>query len=75
MEGTITPAQVLEQTAQRFEAEESDALFDALVCAIHAGATYANVHSALLTLGEICSQSLVAMMISLQMGRMRERLQ
>ena len=56
MEGTITPAQVLEQTAQGFDAEESDVLFDALVRAIHAGVTYANVHSSLFTPGEIRGQ-------------------
>ena len=56
MEGTITPAQVLEQTAQGFDAEESDTLFDALVRAIRAGATYANVPLSLFTPGEICGQ-------------------
>lgn len=50
--GTITPAQVLPQTAQGIDAGE----FDELVRAIRAGATYANVHSALFTPGEIRGQ-------------------
>ena len=41
MEGTITPDQVLAQTAQGFAAGD----FDALVDAIRAGATYANIHT------------------------------
>jgi len=47
--GTITPAQVLAQTAQGIAAGE----FAELVRAIRAGATYANVHSALHPPGEI----------------------
>jgi len=50
--GTITPAQVLDQTAQGIEA----GAFDELVQAIRAGATYANVHSALFPPGEIRDQ-------------------
>jgi hypothetical protein len=38
------------------DAEASDALFDALVRAIRAGATYANVHSSLFTPGAIRGQ-------------------
>jgi CHRD domain len=53
VEGTITLAQVLAQTAQGFDAEDSDALFDALVRAVGAGATYANLHTTLHTPGEI----------------------
>lgn len=49
VEGTITPAQVLAQTAQGIEAGE----FDELVRAIRADATYANVHSSLFGPGEI----------------------
>ena len=49
MEGTITPDQVLAQTAQGFAAGD----FDALVDAIRADATYANVHMELFTPGEI----------------------
>jgi hypothetical protein len=41
VEGTITPDQVLAQTAQGIEA----GAFDELVAAILAGATYANVHT------------------------------
>jgi hypothetical protein len=52
VEGTITPAQVLAQTAQGIAAEE----FDELVDAIRAGATYANVHSTLFPPGEIRGQ-------------------
>jgi hypothetical protein len=47
---------MLEQTAQGFDTEGSDALFDALARAIHAGVTYANVHSFLFTTVEIRSQ-------------------
>jgi hypothetical protein len=47
--GTITPAQVLAQTAQGFAAGD----FDELVRAIRNGAAYANVHSTLFTPGEI----------------------
>lgn len=47
--GTITPAQVLAQTAQGI----SDGEFDELVRAIRAGATYVNVHSSLHSPGEI----------------------
>jgi hypothetical protein len=50
--GTITPAQVLAQTAQGIAAGE----FDELVRAIRAGATYANVHSTLFGPGEIRGQ-------------------
>jgi hypothetical protein len=49
VEGSITPPQVLAQTAQGIAAGE----FDELVRAIRAGATYANVHSALHGAGEI----------------------
>lgn len=52
VEGTITPAQVLAQTAQGIAAGE----FDELVRAIRAGATYANVHSTLFPPGEIRGQ-------------------
>jgi CHRD domain len=52
VEGTITPEQVLAQTAQGFAAGD----FDALVDAIRAGATYANVHSSLFAPGEIRGQ-------------------
>ena len=52
VEGTITPGQVLAQTAQGINAGE----FDELVRAIHAGATYANVHSTVFTPGEIRGQ-------------------
>jgi hypothetical protein len=47
--GMITAAQVLPQVAQGIEAEA----FDEIVRAIRAGATYANVHSALHAPGEI----------------------
>jgi CHRD domain len=47
--GTITPDQVLAQTAQGFAAGD----FDELVRAIHNGAAYANVHSTMFTPGEI----------------------
>ena len=47
--GTITPAQVLAQTAQGFAAQD----FDELVRAIRNGAAYANVHSSLFPQGEI----------------------
>lgn len=47
--GTITPAQVLAQTAQGFTAGD----FDELVRAIRNGAAYANVHSSMFTPGEI----------------------
>src|SRR5688572_9644049 len=47
--GTITPAQVLAQTAQGFAAGD----FDDLVRAIRNQAAYANVHSSLFTPGEI----------------------
>jgi CHRD domain len=50
--GTITPAQVLTATGQGLEAGE----FDALVDAIRAGTTYANVHSTLFPPGEIRGQ-------------------
>jgi hypothetical protein len=52
VEGTIVAAQVLEQTLQGIEAGN----FDELVAAIRAGATYANVHSALHPPGEIRDQ-------------------
>lgn len=52
VEGTITPDQVLAQTAQGIEAGE----FDELVRAIRAGATYANIHSETFTPGEIRGQ-------------------
>jgi hypothetical protein len=47
--GTITPAQVLDVAGQGIAAGE----FDELVRAIRAGATYANVHSALFPPGEV----------------------
>jgi CHRD domain len=47
--GTITPDQILAQTAQGFAAGD----FDELVRAIRNGAAYANVHSTLFTPGEI----------------------
>jgi hypothetical protein len=50
--GTITPAQVLEATGQGLAAMQ----FEALVDAIRAGATYANVHSATFPPGEIRGQ-------------------
>jgi hypothetical protein len=50
--GTITPVQVLAQTAQGFEAGD----FDELVRAIRNGAAYANVHSSMFTPGEIRDQ-------------------
>jgi hypothetical protein len=50
--GTITPAQVLAVGGQGIAAGE----FDELVRAIRAGATYANVHSALHPPGEIRGQ-------------------
>ena len=50
--GTITPAQVLAQTAQGINAGE----FEELVRAIRAGATYVNVHSSLHGPGEIRGQ-------------------
>lgn len=52
IEGTITPAQVLAQTAQGIEA----GAFAELVRAIRAGATYANVHTALYPPGEVRGQ-------------------
>ena len=50
--GTITPAEVLAQTAQGIAAGE----FEELVRALRAGAAYANVHSTLHTPGEIRGQ-------------------
>jgi CHRD domain len=50
--GTIIAAQVLAQTLQGIEAGS----FDELVAAIRAGATYANVHTALHPPGEIRDQ-------------------
>ena len=50
--GTITPAQILVQTAQGFEGPFFGD-FDALVRAIRGDATYVNVHSDLFTPGEI----------------------
>jgi CHRD domain len=50
--GTIAAAQVLAQAAQGFPAGN----FDALVSAIRAGATYANVHSSVYGPGEIRGQ-------------------
>lgn len=50
--GTITPAQVVEVAGQGLAAMQ----FDALVDAIRAGATYANVHSATFPPGEIRGQ-------------------
>lgn len=50
--GTITPAQVLGQPAQGFDAGQ----FDELIRAIRAGATYVNVHSSLFPPGEIRGQ-------------------
>jgi hypothetical protein len=50
--GTITPAQVLAAAGQGLEAGE----FGELVRAMRAGATYANVHSALFPPGEIRGQ-------------------
>lgn len=52
VQGTITPAQVLAQTAQGIDA----GAFDELLQAIRAGATYANVHTALFPPGEIRGQ-------------------
>ncbi len=52
VEGTITPAQVLAQAAQGIEA----GAFAELVRAIRAGATYANVHTALYPPGEVRGQ-------------------
>jgi CHRD domain len=50
--GTISPTQVLAQTAQGIDAGQ----FDELVRAIRAGATYANVHTTLHPPGEIRGQ-------------------
>jgi CHRD domain len=50
--GTIGPAQVLTVVGQGFNAGEAG-VFDELVRAIRAGATYANVHSQLFPPGEI----------------------
>jgi hypothetical protein len=50
--GTITAAQVLTVVGQGFTAGEAG-VFDELVRAIRAGATYANVHSQLFAPGEI----------------------
>jgi len=50
--GTIVAAQVLAQTAQGIDAGE----FDEIVRALRAGATYANVHTATFTPGEIRGQ-------------------
>ena len=50
--GTITPSQVLAQTAQGIDAGE----FDEILRALRAGATYANVHSTLFPPGEIRGQ-------------------
>jgi CHRD domain len=50
--GTITPDQVLAQTAQGFAAGD----FDELDRAIHNGAAYANVHTSQFTAGEIRGQ-------------------
>jgi hypothetical protein len=50
--GTIVPAQVLTATGQGIDTGE----FDEVVRAIRAGATYANVHSALFPPGEIRGQ-------------------
>ena len=50
--GTITPAEVLAQTAQGIDAGQ----FEELVRALRAGAAYANVHSSLFTPGEIRGQ-------------------
>ena len=50
--GTILAAQVLAQTAQGIDAGE----FDEIVRALRAGATYANVHTATFTPGEIRGQ-------------------
>jgi hypothetical protein len=50
--GTITPAQVLEAVGQGLAATE----FEELVDAIRAGTTYANVHSATFPPGEIRGQ-------------------
>lgn len=52
IEGTITPAQVLAQPAQGF----ADGEFAELVRAIRAGATYANIHTALYPPGEVRGQ-------------------
>jgi len=50
--GTITPAQVLAQTAQGIDTGE----FDEIIRALRAGATYANVHTTTFTPGEIRGQ-------------------
>ena len=50
--GSIGPSQVLAAVGQGIDAGE----FEALVRAIHAGATYANVHSSLFSPGEIRGQ-------------------
>ena len=52
MTGKITPAQILAQTTQGFDGGN----FDELVRAIHAGAAYVNVHSAVFRPGEIRGQ-------------------
>lgn len=52
VKGTITPAQVLEAVGQGLAA----GAFEALVDAIRAGATYANVHSSTFPPGEIRGQ-------------------
>jgi CHRD domain len=52
VKGTITPFEVLAQTAQGIAAEE----FEELVRALRAGAAYANVHSSLFGPGEIRGQ-------------------
>ena len=52
VEGTIGPRQVLAAAGQGIDAGE----FEALVRAIRAGATYANVHSTLFAPGEIRGQ-------------------
>ena len=50
--GTITPGEVLAQTAQGIDAGQ----FEELVRALRAGAAYANVHSSLFGPGEIRGQ-------------------
>ena len=75
VEGTITPAQVLEQAAQGFDAEESDALFDILVRAFVLERPMRMCARLCSPLAKSVVRALVTMLTSLQMGCMRERLQ